>query len=112
MLVAQRGAELAGFCSYGPFRPWAGYRFTVENSIYTHPAHRRCGVARQLLTCLIARAAAQGMHRIIGGIEAQNLASIRLHASVGYAQAAHLHQVGWKFGRWLDLVLMERDLHC
>jgi L-amino acid N-acyltransferase len=110
VLVARRGQQLAGFCSYGQFRPWPGYRFTVENSIYTHPAHRRCGVARQLLTCLIERATAQGMHCIIGSIEAQNLASIQLHAAVGYTQGAHLHQVGWKFGRWLDLVLMERRL--
>jgi len=101
---------LAGFCSYGPFRPWPGYRFTVENSIYTHHAHRRCGVAQQLLAKLIEHAAAQGMHSIIGGIEAQNLASIRLHAALGYTQAARLHQVGWKFERWLDLVLMERLL--
>jgi L-amino acid N-acyltransferase len=110
VLVALRGSDLAGFCSYGPFRPWPGYRFTVENSIYTHPSHRRRGVAPRLLTSLVERATAQGMHCIIGGIEAQNLASIQLHASVGYAQGAHLHQVGWKFGRWLDLVLMERRL--
>ena len=110
VLVALRDSAVAGFCSYGPFRPWPGYRFTVENSIYTHPTHRRCGVARELLTELIERATAQGMHCMIGGIEAQNLASIRLHAALGYTPAAHLHQVGWKFERWLDLVLMERRL--
>jgi phosphinothricin acetyltransferase len=113
VLVALRDGHLAGFCSYGPFRPWPGYRFTVENSVYTHRGHRRAGVARQLLIELIElieRARAQGMHCIIGGIEAQNLASIHLHSSLGYTQAACLHQVGWKFERWLDLVLMERHL--
>ena len=111
ILIALRGGELAGFCSYGPFRPWPGYRFTVENSVYTHRAHRRCGIARQLLTRLIHHATARGMHSIIGGIEAQNHASIRLHAALGYTQAACLHQVGWKFERWLDLVLMEKQLN-
>ncbi len=110
VLVVERAGRLAGFGSYGPFRPWPGYRFTVENSIYTHREHRRMGVARQLLLQLIAHAQRQGMHCIIGGIEAENLASIRLHESVGYTQAACLHQVGRKFDRWLDLVLMERRL--
>ena len=110
VLVAMDGGEVAGFCSYGVFRPWPGYRFTVENSIYMGREHRRRGIARQLLAQLIERAGAQGMHAIIGGIEAQNVASIRLHESLGYTQAACLREVGWKFDRWLDLVLMERRL--
>jgi len=110
VLVAVQAEQVAGFCSYGTFRPWPGYRFTVENSVYTHRAYRRRGMGRQLLARLIERACEQGMHSIIGGIEAQNLASIQLHESLGYTQAACLHQVGYKFDRWLDLVLMERRL--
>jgi len=110
VLVAVESERIAGFCSYGWFRPWHGYRYTVENSVYVHGSYRRCGVGRQMLSALIQRAAAQGMHAIIGGIEARNLASIRLHESLGYREAARLHEVGRKFDRWLDLVLMERRL--
>lgn len=110
VLVAARGAELAGYASYGPFRAWYGYRHTVENSIYVHTAHRRRGVGERLLDALIARAREQKLHVMIAGIEARNDASLRLHSKAGYVKAAHLHEVGFKFDRWLDLVLMERKL--
>ena len=110
MLVAVEQGELLGFCTYGPFRAWHGYRFTVENSIYVHRDYRRRGVARELLNALITQARAQKLHTMIAGIEAENLASIQLHESVGFMKAAHLHEVGYKFNRWLDLVLMELRL--
>ncbi len=110
VLVAVSGGEVAGFSSYGPFRPWYGYRFTVENSIYVAASFRRQGLARQMLDALIERARSQGLHMMVAGIEAQNAPSIRLHEQAGFTVAAHLHEVGFKFGRWLDLVLMERRL--
>jgi L-amino acid N-acyltransferase len=110
VLVAEQEGELVGFCTFGPFRAWHGYRFTVENSIYVHRDHRRRGVARELLTALITHARAQKLHVMIAGIEAENLASLQLHESVGFMQAAHLHEVGYKFNRWLDLILMELRL--
>jgi L-amino acid N-acyltransferase YncA len=111
VLVAVEGDEVAGFCSYGPFRPWYGYRFTVEGSIYVASHHRRKGIARQSLATLLTRAQAQGLHAIVAGIEAENLASIRLHEEAGYQIAGRLPQVGMKFGRWLDLIFMQRLLH-
>jgi L-amino acid N-acyltransferase YncA len=110
VLVAVQQGELLGFCTYGPFRAWHGYRFTVENSIYVHRDHRRRGVARELLNALITQARAQKLHTMVAGIEAENQASIQLHESVGFMKAAHLHEVGYKFNRWLDLVLMELRL--
>jgi phosphinothricin acetyltransferase len=114
VLVAAPGNEVgdavAGFCSYGPFRAWQGYRFSVENSIYVAAPYRRQGIARRMLDALVERARQQGLHMIVAGIEAENAASIALHAHAGYAVAGHIHEVGFKFGRWLDLVLMERRL--
>jgi L-amino acid N-acyltransferase len=110
VLVAVHAGDVAGYASYGPFRAWYGYRHTVENSVYVHAAHRRRGVAERLLEALIACAREQGLHVMIAGIEALNEASLRLHAKAGYVKAAHLHEVGFKFERWLDLVLMERRL--
>jgi len=110
VLVAEEQGQLLGFSTYGPFRAWYGYRFTVENSIYVHRDYRRRGVARELLNGLISRARAQKLHTMIAGIEAENLASLQLHEAVGFMKAAHLHEVGYKFNRWLDLVLMELRL--
>lgn len=110
VLVAEEQGQVLGFATYGPFRAWYGYRFTVENSIYVHRDYRRRGVARTLLTALISRARAQKLHTMIAGIEAENLASLQLHEAVGFMKAAHLHEVGYKFNRWLDLVLMELRL--
>lgn len=110
VLVAVIDERIGGFCSYGPFRPWYGYRFCVEGSIYVHTQYRRRGVARALLAALIERAESQGLHAMVAGIEATNVPSIRLHEQAGYRIAGHLHEVGFKFGRWLDLILMERLL--
>jgi L-amino acid N-acyltransferase len=110
VLIAVMDGAVAGFCSYGPFRAWRGYRYTVENSIYVARAQRGRGVAGRLLAALIERAQAQGLHRMIAGIEAQNDVSIRLHERAGFTHAGMLHEVGYKFGRWLDLALMERRL--
>src|SRR5687767_14053097 len=78
VLVAAEGNAIAGFCSYGPFRAWYGYRFSVENSIYVSTDYRRRGIAQQLLDTLVQRAREQGMHVIVAGIEAANAPSIRL----------------------------------
>jgi L-amino acid N-acyltransferase len=110
VVIAEMEGRVAGFASYGPFRPWYGYRFTVEGSIYVAPRHHRQGIGKRLLGVLIERARSQGLHVMIAGIEAQNLASIRLHEQAGYQLASRLHEVGFKFGRWLDLVLMELRL--
>jgi phosphinothricin acetyltransferase len=110
VLVATDAGEVVGFAAYGGFRPWPGYRFTVEHSVHVRADRRGQGVGAALMTPLIERAAALGMHVMIAGIDADNAASIRLHERLGFTKSAHLRQVGFKFGRWLDLVLMQRML--
>ncbi|MEO6340051.1 MAG: N-acetyltransferase family protein, partial [Caulobacteraceae bacterium] len=110
LLVAEWEGRVVGYASFGDFRPFQGYRHTVENSVYVAPdAHRR-GVGRVLMEALIHRARAMGKHVMVAGIEAENLASIRLHAAAGFVEVGRLPQVGRKFGRWLDLVFMQRAL--
>ena len=110
VLVAIDAGEVVGFAGFGGFRPWPGYRFTVEHSVHVRADRRGHGVGAALMTPLIERAAALGMHVMIAGIDADNAGSIRFHERLGFTQAAHLRQVGFKFGRWLDLVLMQRIL--
>jgi L-amino acid N-acyltransferase len=98
----QNGA-LAGFASYGPFRSFAAYKYTLEHSVYVHPARRGCGLGRQLLQSLIEAARQQGYHTMLGGIDSSNLPSVRLHLSLGFVHCASIKQAGFKFGRWLDL---------
>lgn len=107
VLVCESAGEIIGFASFGDFRPWPGYRHTVENSVYVDPSRHRQGVGRALMETLIQRARAMGKHAMIAGIEAGNTASIALHARAGFSEVARMPQVGAKFGRWLDLVLMQ-----
>jgi phosphinothricin acetyltransferase len=110
VLVAEIDGEVAGYASYGPWRPKSGYRFTVENSIYTHPDRRGRGVANSLMPALLERARAAEVHSIIAGIESANAVSIALHEKYGFRRVAHLPQVGFKFGRWLDLDYLQLSL--
>jgi phosphinothricin acetyltransferase len=110
VLVAMKGRDVVGFASFGDFRPWPGYRHTVENSVYVDERHHRLGIGRSLLAALIERAIALNKHAMIAGIEAANAASIGLHASLGFAEVGRMPEVGCKFGRWLDLVLMQKQL--
>jgi L-amino acid N-acyltransferase YncA len=110
VLVAMKGRDVVGFASFGDFRPWPGYRHTVENSVYVDERHRRAGIGRSLVTALIERAVGLNKHAMIAGIEAANTASIGLHASLGFAEVGRMPEVGCKFGRWLDLVLMQKRL--
>jgi phosphinothricin acetyltransferase len=100
--------ELIGFASYGPFRPWPAYKYTLEHSLYVAEANRGRGVGGRLLGELIERAAAQGYHALVGAIDSTNATSIRLHERYGFTCVGTLPQVGFKFGRWLDLCLYQR----
>jgi L-amino acid N-acyltransferase YncA len=107
VLVAAEGADILGYASFAAFRPWDGYRNTIEHSIYVDATARRRGVGRGLMDELIARARAMKKHVMVGGIEAANEPSLRLHARLGFTRAGHLRSVGRKFDRWLDLVFMQ-----
>jgi L-amino acid N-acyltransferase len=107
VLVAESDRTIAGFATYGLFRPWPAYSHTVEHSVYTAPEFRRRGIARLLMTELIALARSGGLHAMVGGVVAENAESVRLHESLGFTEVARFREVGWKFGRWLDLKFFE-----
>lgn len=102
--------ELLGFASYGPFRQQAAYQYTVEHSVYVrHDAQGR-GLGRALLEALLARAGGAGYKCMIGVIDEDNRASIALHQRLGFEQVGRLPAVGFKFERWLNVVLYQRLL--
>jgi len=103
--------DVLGFASFGEWRgAWPGYRYTVEHSVHVRHDVRGQGVGRALVEALFPRALALGKHVMIGGIDAANDASIRFHERLGFEHVAHFREVGHKFGRWLDLVFMQRFL--
>jgi L-amino acid N-acyltransferase len=107
ILVAADNRDIVGWSAFSPFRPRVGYRYTVEHSVYVIAQRRGQGIGRALLAPLIGSARQLGMHAMIGLIDAENTASIRMHAALGFMQVAHFKEVGYKFGRWLDLICME-----
>ncbi|MFS2154606.1 N-acetyltransferase family protein [Rhizobium sp. Rhizsp42] len=107
VLVAEREGRIAGYASYGDWRAFEGFRHTVEHSVYVEKDHQGAGIGKQLMTALIKRAGENGIHVMIAGIEAGNQASIALHEKLGFRNGGTFHEVGIKFGRWLDLTFME-----
>jgi L-amino acid N-acyltransferase YncA len=110
VLVARDARGVLGYASFGDFRASPGYRFTVEHSVHVRLGCRGRGVGTVLLSELLARAAALGKHVMIGGVDADNSASIRFHERLGFEQVGRLREVGYKFERWLDLVFLQRRL--
>jgi len=107
IIGAFEAGKLVGFASYGSFRSWPAYKYTVEHSVYVHKEHRGKGVGAQLMRALIDDARRQQYHVMVGAIDAANHTSIALHESLGFIQAGILQQAGFKFGRWLDLAFYQ-----
>jgi phosphinothricin acetyltransferase len=108
ILVARDASgTVAGFATLGDFRAWPCYRYTVEHSVHVRADARGTGIGRALVLAAVAGARSLGKHRLIAGIDADNRISIGLHERLGFKTVGHLHEVGYKFGRWLDLVFME-----
>lgn len=101
-VVAATG-ELAGFATFGPFRPYAAYCRTAEHSVYVDRKFRGRGIGRTLIGEIVTVARRRGLHLLVGGIDAENGASIALHKACGFTQAGTIREAGFKFGRWLDL---------
>jgi phosphinothricin acetyltransferase len=110
-LVAEQGGQVAGYAYATQIRPRAAYRFTAEDSIYVHPDHLRRGVGRTLLQALLDRSAKCGFRTMIAVIGGADPASVALHSSLGFVEAGRLEGVGFKFGRWLDSLYMQRELN-
>ncbi|MRH92081.1 GNAT family N-acetyltransferase [Nocardia sp. SYP-A9097] len=107
VLVAEIDGAVAGYASYGQFRPKSGYRFSVENSVYVADRFQRRGVAKTLMTELLERARKGDVHAMIAAIETSNTVSIAMHENFGFKTVGQLPEVGHKFGRWMDLTLMQ-----
>lgn len=110
-LVAEIDGQVAGYAYAGPYRTRPAYRASVENSVYVAPPLQGRGIGRELLGALVLAASVRGFRQMIAVIgDSANHASVRLHAAAGFAPVGTLRSVGWKHGRWLDTVLMQRDL--
>lgn len=105
--VAGDDGQLLGFATYGTFRAWPAYKYTVEHSVYVHKDHRGKGIGSILLRRLIAAATEQQYHVLVGGIDAGNRESIALHAKLGFTPSGTIKHAGFKFGRWLDLAFYQ-----
>ena len=112
LVAANSGSnDVLGFASFGDWRgAWPGYLYTVEHTVHVRRDVRGQGVGSTLVEALFPRAVALGKHVMIGGIDAANEASIRFHERLGFERVAYFREVGHKFGRWLDLVFMQRFL--
>ncbi|MGO4956202.1 N-acetyltransferase family protein [Luteococcus sp. Sow4_B9] len=107
VLVAEDDGTVLGYASYGTFRDKAGYAHTVEHSVYVARGARALGVGRMLMLALIDRARGDGVHAMIGVLDADNEASVHFHEKLGFVEVGRLPQVGRKFDRWLDAVFMQ-----
>jgi L-amino acid N-acyltransferase len=110
---AEADGAVVGMTSFGDFRDsthWPGYRFTAELSIHVRGDYRGQGIGTRLMDELVTRARGLDIHVLVAGIDADNVESIRFHERLGFVEVARMPETGYKFGRWLDLVLMQRRL--
>ncbi|HCZ7839334.1 TPA: N-acetyltransferase [Staphylococcus aureus] len=110
IFVFEENGSVLGFATFGSFRPWPAYQYTIEHSIYVDASARGKGIASQLLQHLIVEAKAKGYSTLVAGIDASNEASIKLHQKFNFKHAGTLTNVGYKFDYWLDLAFYELDL--
>lgn len=104
------GGKMLGFASYGSFRAFPAYKYTVEHSVYVDAAHRGAGLGRILMEAIIDAAIERDMHVMVGAIDAANAGSIALHERLGFTHSGTVRQAGFKFGRWLDVAFYQRIL--
>jgi L-amino acid N-acyltransferase YncA len=110
LVAVDEAGTITGWGSLSKFREKIGYQYTVEHSVYVASDYRRQGIARSIVLATVEAARNLGKHIIIGGVDASNEASVRLHETLGFEQVAHFKQVGYKFDRWLDLIFFQRVL--
>jgi L-amino acid N-acyltransferase len=110
VLIAEDERGVAGVASFGDFRAWPCYQFTVEHSVHVRSDVRGTGIGGSLMKTIIPLAAELGKHVMIAGVDADNKNSIRFHEKLGFKKVAHFEEVGFKFGRWLDLVFLQRAI--
>jgi L-amino acid N-acyltransferase YncA len=105
--IENDSGELMGFGSYGTFRAWPAYKYSVEHSVYVDTRFRRQGIGKRLLQEIITAAQKQDYHILVGAIDSANIVSIHLHEAMAFTHCGTIRQAGFKFGRWLDLVFYQ-----
>ena len=110
VLVICDDEQVMGYATFGNWRDFDGYKFTVEHSVYVHPQHHKKGLGLKLLEALILEAKKLNKHVMVAGIEAQNIGSVKLHQKLGFKEVGTFKQVGFKFNQWLDLTFFELKL--
>jgi L-amino acid N-acyltransferase YncA len=110
VLAAEIEGEVVGFAALGPFRSRSGYRFTAESSVYLSAERRGQGIGRRLMEALLDAGREAGFHTVVAGICTEHAESMRLHAALGFVECGRLKEAGYKFGRWLDSVTMQKML--
>jgi len=110
VIVYEDGGTVAGYATYGAFRDFPAYKYTVEHSIYVAPEHQGRGIGNSLLRAVIDNASERGYRTLVAGIDAANAVSIAMHEKFGFSHSGTIHQAGFKFGRWLDLAFYQLTL--
>jgi L-amino acid N-acyltransferase YncA len=110
VLVYEVDGDVAGFASFGPFRAWAAYQYTIEHSVYVHKHYRNRGIGLALLQEIIGIAEDRGYAVMVAGIDESNTQSIRLHERLGFTYAGTIMKAGYKFDRWLNLCFYQKEL--
>jgi L-amino acid N-acyltransferase YncA len=105
--IESEAGELMGFASYGTFRTWPAYKYTVEHSVYVDARFRGRGLGKRLIKEIIAAAQGQNYHTLVGVIDSSNSVSIRMHEGFGFTCCGTIRQAGFKFGKWLDVVFYQ-----
>jgi L-amino acid N-acyltransferase len=107
VIVSELNGAVVGYGTYGMFRAWDAYQFSIEHSVYVHKDYRGKGIGSVLLQVIVEEARKNNYHTLIAGIDATNSVSIALHKKYGFVEVAFFKEVGYKFGKWLDLIFMQ-----
>ena len=110
LFIFEIDGEVAGYATYGSFRMYPAYRYTVEHSVYVHKNHYKKGIASKLMNALIDEAKANDVKTLVGCIDKENIASIKIHGKLGFTYSGTIRNAGYKFGKWLDLMFYQLDL--
>lgn len=111
VIVYELDNRVVGFATFGPFRPWPAYKYSIEHSIYVNNHYRRQGIATSLLKEIIAIANEREYRTLIAGIDAANEKSIAMHVKFGFVHSGTIRNAGYKFNTWLDLAFYQLDLN-
>ncbi|WP_283747111.1 GNAT family N-acetyltransferase [Bacillus cereus] len=111
ILVCEQDEKVVGFATFGPFRAWPAYKYSIEHSIYVDKEYRKNGIGKSLMKELLAIAQEREYMTLIAGIDAENEKSIALHQNYGFVHAGTIKKAGYKFNRWLDLAFYQLELN-